>query len=83
LTLKPLSKANRYRAGRAREYVRLHAVDVRSGDERGAKRAIREDLSAVLVDFLSDLLHLCDVERLDFAELERFARAQYREELDD
>lgn len=81
MNINPLSRSNRSRASRAREYLRLHAVDVRCGDERLAKRELKADPAPLIVEFVADLLHLCDVEELDFATLEEYARAKYRADL--
>ena len=83
VSINPLSKSNRRRARRAKEALRLHGIDVCNGNAKLAKRELLEDPASRVVDMLSDLLHFCDVESIDFATLEKYARANYQEELTD
>ena len=51
-------------------------------EETGLDIAPEADgLETAISDFLVDLLHLCDVNELDFAELESRALRAYRDEL--
>ncbi len=65
---------NNHRAGRALHALRAY-IDRCYGDSA-------EPIDQGLADLIGDLLHLCDLLNLDFAELEDKARGQYESELE-
>jgi hypothetical protein len=68
---------NNRRAGFAARGVLAYATRTFGGDVTKCS----EDFTTVVGDLLADLMHLCDLLGLDFAELEEKGRSQYLPEL--